>query len=199
MIFKHAKDKIVCIIVERIVFNGYFSEENGLKWSDDIMSGKVKFREATAEDRDFLRDMFYEAVFVPEGEEKPPFDVIDEPVLQKYTYNWMLPTDMGLVVELDGEPVGMFWARLFSVEAPGYGYVDDHTPEVSMAIKPEWQGQGIGKVLMVQALNALREQGHAKVSLSVSKANKRAVGLYRSMGFTIVSENQEDYVMVGEP
>ena len=108
----------------------------------------------------------------------------------------MLPTDMGLVAEMDSEPVGMLWTRLFSAEAPGYGYVDDHTPEVSMAIRPEWQGQGIGKALMVQALKVLGERGHERVSLSVSKANERAVGLYRSMGFSLVSENHEDYVMV---
>lgn len=162
------------------------------------MTINLNIREATAEDRDFLREMFYEAIFIPEGEEKPPFAVIDEPVLQKYTYHWMLPTDMGLIAEMDGEPVGILWARIFSVEAPGYGYVDDHTPEVSMAIRPEQQGRGLGKALMVHALKVLREKGYTQMSLSVSKANDRAVGLYRSMAFTIVSENREDYVMVKE-
>ena len=158
----------------------------------------VNIRAATVEDRDFLRDMFYEAIFVPEGEEKPDYAIVDEPVLQKYTYNWMLPTDMGLVAEMDGTPVGMLWTRLFSAEAPGYGYVDDHTPEMSMAIRPEWQGQGIGKALMEHALKALGEQGYARVSLSVSKANEKAFGLYRSMGFSIVLENHEDFLMLRE-
>lgn len=160
------------------------------------MSSVVNIREATLEDRDFLRAMFYEAIFVPSGEEKPPFIVVDEPLLQKYTYKWKLPTDMGLVAEMEGEPLGMLWSRLFSAEVPGYGYVDDHTPEISMAIRSDWQGRGIGKALMVEALKVLGERGHARVSLSVSKDNERAVGLYRSMGFSVVSENHEDYVMV---
>ncbi|MDW7672081.1 MAG: GNAT family N-acetyltransferase [Bacillota bacterium] len=160
------------------------------------MPAKVIIREATAEDRDFLRDMFYEAVFVPEGAEKPLYSIIDDPVLQKYTYNWMLPTDMGLIAEIDGEPAGMFWARLFSARERGYGFVDEHTPEISMAVRPERRGQGIGKALMIQALKVLRDQGYSRVSLSVSKANERAVGLYRSMAFATVAENREDYVMV---
>lgn len=160
------------------------------------MITKMNIRNATSEDKDFLRDMLYEAVFVPVGEAKPPFDVIDEPVLQKYTYHWMLPTDMGLVAEMNGEPVGMFWARLFTENAPGYGFVDEKTPEISMAVKPDHQGRGIGKALMANGLKVLVEQGHSQVSLSVSKANVRAVRLYRSMGFKTMAENEEDYVMV---
>jgi ribosomal protein S18 acetylase RimI-like enzyme len=108
----------------------------------------------------------------------------------------MLPTDMGLIAEIDGEPAGMLWARLFSARERGYGFVDEQTPEISMAVRPERRGQGIGKALMVQALKVLREQGYTRVSLSVSKENERAVRLYRSMTFAIVAENHEDYVMV---
>jgi len=167
-----------------------------MNWSEAMVSAKIHIREAASEDRNFLRDMFYEAVFVPVGEEKPLFDVIDEPLLQKYTYHWKLPTDMGLVAEMDGEPVGMLWARHFTAQVPGYGFVDELTPEISLAIKQEYQGQGIGKALMVHGLKKLGEQGYRQVSISVSKANVRAVGLYHAMGFKPVAENQEDYVMV---
>ena len=153
-------------------------------------------REATSEDRDFLRDMFYEAVFVPKGEEKPAYEVIDEPVLQKYTYHWMLPTDVGVMAEVEGVPVGMFWARLFPEADPGYGFVDAQTPELSIAVSPQLQGRGIGKALMAEGLKAIGERGYSQVSLSVSKDNEGAVEMYRSMGFATVSENKEDYMMV---
>ncbi len=156
----------------------------------------INMRETTEKDTEFLREIFYEAIFVPEGEEKPDFSIVDDPALQKYTYHWMLPTDMGVIAEMDGEPVGMLWTRIFPEKDKGYGFLDEHTPEISMAVKPERRGRGIGKALLTKGLNLLRKQGHEKVSLSVSKENRSAVALYLSQDFAIAKENQTDYVMV---
>ncbi len=48
---------------------------------------------------------------------------------------------------------------------------------------------------MKQILLILKEQEYKQVSLSVQKANY-AVHLYKKVGFEVVHENEEDYIMV---
>lgn len=48
---------------------------------------------------------------------------------------------------------------------------------------------------MEQILVTLKEQGYKKVSLSVQKINY-AVSMYRKVGFDVVLENEDDYIMV---
>ncbi|QRG87448.1 GNAT family N-acetyltransferase [Bulleidia sp. zg-1006] len=59
----------------------------------------------------------------------------------------------------------------------------------------EYRNLGIGTELMKQILLTLKERGYKKVSLSVQKINY-AVGMYEKLGFEVVRENEEDYVMV---
>ena len=59
----------------------------------------------------------------------------------------------------------------------------------------EYRGYGIGTKLMQEMLEALRKDGHTQVSLSVQKRNY-AVKMYRKVGFEILSENDEEYIMV---
>jgi ribosomal-protein-alanine N-acetyltransferase len=47
-----------------------------------------------------------------------------------------------------GDPIGAAWLRLWSKDEQGYGFVDVHTPELSMAVRPEFRGQGIGTLLL---------------------------------------------------
>ena len=43
-----------------------------------------------------------------------------------------------------GEPVAAIWARHLQDENWGYGYVDDDTQELTIAVKRQWRGQGLG-------------------------------------------------------
>ncbi len=43
-----------------------------------------KVRKAGSEDMPFLREMLYEAIFIPEGEEKPHPSIINNPDIYKY-------------------------------------------------------------------------------------------------------------------
>ncbi len=56
-----------------------------------------------------------------------------------------------------------------------------HVPQVAVA--PDYQGQGLGTVLLGRAIQALFEMGYLSVSLSVTSANQRALSLYRKLGF----------------
>jgi GNAT superfamily N-acetyltransferase len=52
------------------------------------------------------------------------------------------------VVAVEGEPVGAAWWRLFTAEDPGYGFVDEATPQVSIGVLPEARGRGVGERLL---------------------------------------------------
>jgi ribosomal protein S18 acetylase RimI-like enzyme len=59
-----------------------------------------------------------------------------------------------------------------------------HLPQ--LAVLPAYQGQGIGRALLSQSMQRLAERQYATLSLIVSRANDRALSLYRSMGFDTI-------------
>lgn len=139
-----------------------------------------------------LLDTFlYEAIFIPEGVEAPPKDIIQHPDLQIYISDFGKEDDLCLVAEAEGKVVGAVWTRIMK----DYGHVDDRTPSLSISLLKEYRNLGIGTALMKQILAALRERHYKQVSLSVQKQNY-AVRLYEKTGFEPVRENEEDYVMI---
>jgi len=52
-----------------------------------------------------------------------------------------------------------------------------------------------GTSIMREMLELLRQQGYKKASLAVQKANY-AVSMYETVGFKIVDENEEEFIMV---
>ena len=78
-----------------------------------------------------------------------------------------------------------------------YGHVDDDTPSFAISLYKEYRGQGIGSQLMVKMLELLKWQRYERASLAVQKANY-AVKMYKNVGFKMVGENAEEYIMVCE-
>ena len=76
-----------------------------------------------------------------------------------------------------------------------YGHVDDETPSFAISFLPDFRGKGIGTILMREMLSILKEEGFSQASLAVQKANY-AVRMYRKVGFEIIDENEEEYIMV---
>ena len=72
--------------------------------------------------------------------------------------------------------------------------IDDTTPSLSISLLKEYRNLGIGTELMKQILLTLKERKYKQVSLSVQKINY-AVSMYKKVGFEVVRENEEDYVM----
>lgn len=56
-------------------------------------------------------------------------------------------------------------------------------------------GFGIGTAMMKEILALLKSHKYSRVSPSVQKANY-AVKLYLKVGFKIVRENEEEYIMM---
>jgi GNAT superfamily N-acetyltransferase len=114
--------------------------------------------------------------------------------LTRYVDNWGRPGDVALVATEKGHPVGAAWLRVFRPDSPGYGFINEQTPEVTISIVPSRRGHGLGQELLDALLAAAREAGHSTVSLSV-EADSPAVSFYERNGFTQVRESEGGLVM----
>lgn len=149
-------------------------------------------QEIQKQEYSLLDNFLYEAIFVPEGIEPPPKTIITSPELQVYVEHFgELKDDWGLVAKVDGKIVGAVWVRIMN----DYGHIDDETPSLAISLYKEYRGFGIGTAMMKGILTLLKSHGYSRVSLSVQKANY-AVKLYLNVGFEIVRENEEEYIMV---
>jgi len=115
--------------------------------------------------------------------------------LTRYTDNWGRPGDVALIAHETGNRVGAAWLRVFRQAEPGYGFVDENTPELSIAVVPSRRRHGLGQELMDALLEAARAAGHGAVSLSV-EADSAAVGFYERNGFSHVREQDGGVVML---
>ena len=152
---------------------------------------EYQIREIRKEEYAILDEFLYEAIFVPEGVEAPPKSIIKKTEMQVYVSDFGKKDDCCLVAEMNGKIIGAVWTRIMN----DYGHVDDNTPSFAISLYKDFRGQGIGTALMEEMLALLRERGYKKASLSVQKENY-AYRLYQKVGFTIVGENDEEYIMV---
>ena len=150
-----------------------------------------KIRELKKCEIKLLDTFLYEAIFIPEGVPEPSKDIINHPDLQIYISDFGKKDDICYVAEVEGNVVGAVWTRIIN----DYGHIDDETPSLSISLLKEYRNLGIGTKLMKQIILALKEKGYKQVSLSVQKVNN-AVRMFKKVGFEIVHENEEDYIMV---
>ena len=148
---------------------------------------QYKIRSLIAADQSLLWEMLYLSLFVPEG--NAPFErsVLEHPDIAKYVRDWGRADDFGFVATRENnQPLGAVWLRLLKGDEKGYGYVDDSTPELGMAVFPEHRGQGIGTALLTRLVEAAT-RSYEQISLSVAAENP-ALRLYERLGFEVVAE-----------
>ena len=152
----------------------------------------VTIRKIQKQEYPLLDNFLYEAIFIPEGIEPPPKSIISSPELQIYVEHFgESKDDWGLVAEVGGKIVGAVWVRIMN----DYGHIDDETPSLAISLYKKYRGFGIGTAMMKEILTLLKSHGYSRVSLSVQKANY-AAKMYLKIGFEIVRENEEEYIMV---
>src|SRR3990172_3148980 len=130
-------------------------------------------RRAGRQDVRFLRDMLHHAYYWRErepGEEPGP--------VARYAKGWGRPGDTALIAVEDGFPVGAGWYRLFRRELPGYGFVDEETPELAIAVVPSRRGRGLGDALLDALCERARAGGHNTLSLSVPTDDDALLSFY---------------------
>ena len=136
----------------------------------------MHIRELRADETELLKDFLYEAIFIPEGVKPPDRSIIYQPELSLYYEGFGSgPADNCLVAETDGKVIGAIWTRIMN----DYGHVADDTPSFAISLYRD------------------AEQGWKQASLAVQKVNY-AVRMYEAVGFRIVDENAEEYIMVRE-
>ena len=152
----------------------------------------MRYRTLKNDETALLRDFLYEAIFIPEGMEPPAREIIEQPELKLYYDGFGTgKADYCIVADDEGKVIGAVWTRIMD----DYGHVDDATPSFAISLYKEYRGQGIGTKLMKEMLALLKEKGYKQASLAVQKANY-AVRMYQNVGFRIVDENVEEYIMV---
>lgn len=158
------------------------------------MNGSTNYiiRHLQGSENHLLREFLYEAIYIPEGVKPPSKDVVDLPELKLYIEDFgNKKDDFCLVADSEGKVVGAVWVRIMN----DYGHVDDKTPSLSISLYKEYRSKGIGSHLMREMFRLLESKGYSCVSLSVQKANY-AAKMYLKLGFKIIHETEEEFVML---
>ena len=109
-------------------------------------------------------------------------DVLANPYFRHYYDPWQA-SDFGYVAEnSNGGAIGVVWLRFFTADDPGFGFVDEATPELSIWVAEGERRRGVGGQLIDAAIRAARSKGLRRISLSVEEGNP-ARRLYERAGF----------------
>ncbi len=108
----------------------------------------------------------------------------------RYVKGWGKPGDTALIAVDDGFPVGAAWYRRFTRDHPGYGFVDEETPELAIAVVPNRRGRGLGEALLDALVERARSEGHRALSLSVPADDEALLEFYEKHGFARVHEDE---------
>ncbi len=151
-----------------------------------------RIRELKPTEVDILDIFLYEVIFIPDGMMPPSRDIIRQPELQVYIKDFgKKKDDICYVAEIEHQIVGAVWVRMMD----DYGHIDDETPSFAISLLKEYRNYGIGTELMKTMLLKLKKTGYKQASLAVQKMNY-AVSMYKKVGFEIVDENEEEYIML---
>ena len=79
-------------------------------------------------------------------------------------------------------------------DEPGFGFVDEQTPEVAIAVVPSRRGRGIGSELLDALIELAKEQGRGSLSLSVAD-DSPAMHVFEKQGFEKVEQTDGSWTM----
>ncbi|MFV0394202.1 MAG: GNAT family N-acetyltransferase [Coprobacillaceae bacterium] len=157
---------------------------------------KYQIRKLLPNEYPILEEFLYSAIFQKDENNLIPKEIIyTEPTLQIFYKDFGMKNDFCLVVEYEKEIIGAAWVRLLNGVPKGFGNIDDTTPELAISINPNFRSKGIGKVLLKELLVSLKENNYTQISLAVQKENY-ALKLYQEVGFKIIKEVDEEYIML---
>jgi ribosomal protein S18 acetylase RimI-like enzyme len=156
-------------------------------------------REASPRDISFLREMLYEAAaWRPNTPRPDPADVLARLEVAAYVDEWGREGDTALVAEESAgrrRRLGAAWYRLFDKEAAGFGFIAPDVPEITLAVRSESRGEGVGTALLMSLISKAVEDGRRALSLSVEPDNP-AMRLYERAGFAPVSQSEGAVTML---
>lgn len=147
-------------------------------------------RKYNENDIPFLWEMLFQSIHVGEEDTPPSKDILKAPEIEKYMKNWGRDSDHALIaVDEQDNSIGAVWIRKFTSDTAGYGFVDEQTPELGMALLPESRRKGIGKQLLIEMADLARSLKLKALSLSVDPRNIPALRLYERNGYFKIAED----------
>lgn len=122
--------------------------------------------------------------------------VLSNPDLARYIENFGRAGDCAVVAQNNEQIIGIAWARLWAPDDHGFGWVDEQTPEMAIAVEADFWDQGVGARLIEALQSALRAKNATQMSLNV-RANSPAVRLYQRLGFEKIAASERANRMGG--
>jgi ribosomal protein S18 acetylase RimI-like enzyme len=157
---------------------------------------EVVFERGGPDDVGVVRSALYIAISWTGNPEIPPFDeAMKHPDVACYHRDWGRSGDVVIKAFAGDAVAGATFARLFTDDDHGHGYVDESTPELGIGVHADYRRQGIGRRLMTELAEAARADGVDRLSLSVNNPNP-SKHLYKSLGYRTVVDNGESSIMV---
>jgi ribosomal-protein-alanine N-acetyltransferase len=82
------------------------------------------------------------------------------------------------VLEFEGELIGY---QISTVSAWG-------THLARLAVRPTWQGKGIGNAIVKDLMQQVRKRGYHRLTVNTQEDNLRSLALYQRLGFTLTND-----------
>lgn len=162
----------------------------------EMSAGNYKLKSLKSEYEAFMWELLYQNIFVARRFELAEREMDELPTLKKYIEDWgSRQNDCGFVaIDANNQPIGAVWARTFSAQDQVWGYVDQDTPELNIAVLETHRNQGVGDALLTAMLDKLKKR-FVRVSLSVNPKNK-SVNLYKRHGFSVHHSYENAVTMI---
>ncbi|MPL89551.1 hypothetical protein SDC9_35587 [bioreactor metagenome] len=122
-------------------------------------------------------------------------EIDENPHFAHYFNTWLENSDFGFVAERHGKPFGVVWLKYFPSDNPGYGFIAENIPELSICMLPNHRGLGIGTELIKTAINKAKSLSIPAISLSVEMGNS-ARNLYLRTGFKPVDDIPDNSTLI---
>ncbi|MBK1897801.1 GNAT family N-acetyltransferase [Chryseobacterium paridis] len=141
------------------------------------MNFKLQYRQAQENDIDFLLDLRIRTM--TEHYINSNLPITEESALQRVLYQF----EKAHIIIVGDQPIG-----LLKIDR-----TDENIDVLQLQINPDQQGRGIGKSILEDIIHEAKA-AQKTVSLSVLKVN-RAQKLYTTLGFKIIDEDQNSFMM----
>lgn len=152
--------------------------------SGDRRAHQILIRQAALQDAAAIRDILWETWIATYGSFIPEDDIrsyFDEHYSEAAIHTLLCQPDVeGFIGAWNEVAAGVMVTRRNASE--GRFYVS------SLYVKPEFQGRGIGKALLLHAAERAVAAGMSELWLGVMVQNVQALAWYRALGFCFVEE-----------
>jgi ribosomal protein S18 acetylase RimI-like enzyme len=101
-----------------------------------------------------------------------------------HTFYGLTPKDLGLYAMKNAQVCGAVWYRRLNATHNSNGFIDEQTPVMQIAVKPEFRGEGVATFMLEQFLQEVAAT-HKHVSVSVSD-DERSIAFFTKFGFYVV-------------